>query len=491
MPQQDPYAAIAKPDKADPYASIAVEDATEETATGIRVPKGMVGSDKDSVLGGGARRIGEILSGAYHTLADPPTEEEQKRGYQPQSKFEEPKLVADRIGRGIVAGEKQAAGQVKEQFQAAGAATDPVMKGLGYARAGVTAASMVDPFATGPVTNVNRLSDEGRYKEALGAGTVDALSLLAGRSNPLSKDLSTEVSASKRLSKMAYATGAKGLGTIRPLDDIMPDLDATIRRTIPDPSKATIGQVETALQATMTDYDQTFNKGLATTHGNVNATPIADALEAKARTLPRTAAAEAQALRKAAIPYRHPDWTPQELNQERMLRQGYLESYYKKSGTGQMHAMRSDADTMIDKVVYDESKNVLYDEMERQHPGEGYRELKQKQSSILEMQDHLKNHIKRLEAEQTSRKGAPWYDKVGASTSIHGGGPTPRLHVTEALKPGPLSRANAAVQRAYSPARGAARTSILGLPVSSITLQRGATVPPVPQGDEDEGPQQE
>jgi hypothetical protein len=129
--------------------------------------------------------------------------------------------------------------------------------------------------------------------------------------------------------------------------------------------------------------------------------------------------------------------------------------------------------------------------MERQHPGEGFRELKQKQSSVLEMQGKFKDHVERLEAAQAKRSGAPLSDKAGVSASAHASGITPRAHVTELLKSGPLTRANSAVKGAFGPTAGATarRAAILALPVSSITMQRPPTVPAVPQGDDDQGPQ--
>ena len=444
---------------------------------------------QDTVIGGALRRGKNTIEGIYQTVAAPPTGEEQKRGALTDDfvgeVLQRPALVAGRVGRGIVESEKQAAGQVKEQYKAAqGVKADPVQKGLAYARVGVTAASMADPFATGSVTNVNQLSDEGRYREALGQGGFDALTLIGGG------ETGREVSPETRLNKLAYATGAE---SIRPLEHIMPDIVAAVERVGHSP---TVGELQTIIDQIMKDYERTFNKGLYTTKGSFVPDQIADALEAKAKTLPPTAEGRAIAkkLNKAATEYRKP-WTAQELNRERMYRNANTQAFHNKSQTGQMAAMRSSADTMIDEIVAESSRDVLYDEMERQHPGQGYRELKQKQSSILDMQGKFADHVEKLEARQAKRSGAPLSEKAGVSASAHAGGVTPRAHITELLKKGPLTHANNATKSAFGPtsAATARRAAILSLPVSTLATQpampRGSTVPPPPSGEDDEGPQ--
>jgi hypothetical protein len=431
----------------------------------------------NTVIGGMLRRGRDVVKGAYQTVTAPPTGADETAA----SAVAPGALPVYRVGKGIVQGEKQAAGQVGQQLKAAAATKgDPVQKGLAYARAGVTAASMADPFATGAVTNVNQLSDEGRYKEALGQGAFDALSLIAGGRS------GREVSPETRLNKLAYATGAD---SIRPLDHIMPDVEATVTRV---GKPQTVGELQTVIDKTMKGYEQQFNKGLYTTKGQFVPDQIADALEDKARNQPPTAEGRviAKRLNKAATEYRKP-WTAQDLNKERMYRNANTQAFHNKSQTGQMAAMRANSDTMVDEIVARESRDVLYNEMERQHPGQGYRDLKQKQSSVLDMQGKFADHVEKLEAAQAKRSGAPLSEKAGVSTSVHAGGVTPRAHVTELLKRGPLTHANTATKAAFGPTSAALarRTAILSLPVSSITMQRPATVPPPPTGQDDEGPQ--
>jgi len=89
-----------------------------------------------------------------------------------------------RMVEGEAGSVKQAGAQAKQQAQKASAAPfnpgDRVTKPLAYARAGVTALSALDPFATGSVTNVNSLEDQGRGREAAGQGFFDAVALGTG-----------------------------------------------------------------------------------------------------------------------------------------------------------------------------------------------------------------------------------------------------------------------------------------------------------------------
>ena len=76
----------------------------------------------DTAIGGALRRGKQIVQGMYKTVADPPTEEEQKRGFSTDTAgqiLQRPLLATRRVVGGVVEGEKQAAGQVKEQVKAA------------------------------------------------------------------------------------------------------------------------------------------------------------------------------------------------------------------------------------------------------------------------------------------------------------------------------------------------------------------------------------
>ncbi len=71
------------------------------------------------------------------------------------------------------------AGYASSAKTAMGQAVDQFRRGE-TARGIVTGASVLDPLATGPVANINRLQDEGRGAEAAGQGTFDAATMLPG-----------------------------------------------------------------------------------------------------------------------------------------------------------------------------------------------------------------------------------------------------------------------------------------------------------------------
>jgi hypothetical protein len=452
------------------------------SATGQIRPAEDVGpaQSKDNSIGGGLVRRGvDTLKGIYHTVVDPPKSiEEDVAATGPYGRAA---LPLYRVGKGVVEGEKQAGRQAKEQFKTASATKgDPVAKGLNYARAATTAASALDPFATGPVTNINTKEDEGRNREAIGSGAFDALTLIAGgRSgrNPSTKST---------LGKLAYATDAE---SIRPLTHILPDIQETVAQV---GKPQTVGELQNVVQQTMTRLDQQFNSALTqVANDKIVPTDVADALESKARSLPRTAAKEAAALRRAAKQYRQP-WDIRELNAERMYRNGLTRGFHGKPDAAQMAAMRSSGDAMVDNIVADTTRDVLYDYMEKKIPGGQFRDLKLKQSSIMDMMDHFKDHVEKLEAAQAKRTGAPLSEKAGISTSVHPGGATPRLHVTKLLSKGPLAHADSAARTAFGPSAAATarRAAILALPVGSLAGQRPATTPPPPSADQGDRPQE-
>lgn len=445
----------------------------EATSTGITVPKGMVGGSvtgPNSIVGGFARQGAAAVKGLVML------------GAPPEGAGETAVVLAGgpgalpvyRAGKGLVEAEKTAAGQVKEQ---AG-------KGQ-YVRAGVTGLSMLDPLATGPVTNINKLESEGKGKEATGAGLFDIFSLLLG------KRTGKEPTSAKTVNKLAYATGAE---SIRPLEHLLPDIQETIKQHGPP---QTVGQLYNTIQQTSSRLENQFNISLQQMGTQpIHTQAIADALKAKADALPRSAALEAKALRQEARLYDGQVTTARELNADRMYRADNLQSFYKRDLTGQMAAARSSAQTMADKIVYDGARDILYNEMDQRFPGQDFQELKRKQSSVLDMLGNFKDHVERLEATQAKRAGAPVGEKAQVSASAHPGGSviTPRFHGLMNLLPGggPLTRANAATQAAFSPTASALarRAAILSLPMTSI-YGRGPAIPPPPQsGEGEEGPQQ-
>jgi hypothetical protein len=261
------------------------------------------------------------------------------------------------------------------------------------------------------------------------------------------------------------------------LTRVMPDLKETIAQT---GKPNTVQELSGAIKKTSERLDQKFNTAL-TRIANDPIVPdqIADAIESKAHSLPRTASAEAQSLMDEAQQYRQP-WTIRELNAERMYRNGLARGFERKGGVAQMAAMRSSSQNMIDKIAADTARDVLYDYMERKFPGGGFRELKQKQGAILDMSDHLANHIDRIISASEKKSGAPLRSKMGISAVMSPGSiPHPFLHMP--MTGGPLGWANTATRTAFGPTAAATgrRGAILAMPLSEFVTQ-GQDVPQTP-----------
>src|SRR5439155_4382029 len=103
---------------------------------------------------------------------------------------------------------------VKETYKAGGRQAKQQFQSGEYARSAVTAGAMLNPFATGSVTDMNRMIDQGRYREAIGAGVVDALMLWAG-----SRTGKTPTTA-QRINKLTSAIGETG-ETVKNLERVL------------------------------------------------------------------------------------------------------------------------------------------------------------------------------------------------------------------------------------------------------------------------------
>jgi hypothetical protein len=457
MPQDD-FSQYKRKQSDDEFAQFKRSGAVpgEEGFEAAQTPYGPT-PPQDTVIGGALRRGKNTIEGIYQTVAAPPTEEERKEF---PTAFERPALIEHRVAKGVVEGEKEAGRQTAGQFKQALQARDPVNTPLGIARSGVTALSMLDPFATGSVTNVNKLEDQGRNREAIGQGAFDVLTMLAGGKTGRGP------SEAKSLNRVAYATGAEDVGA---LTKIMPELRETIAQT---GKPNTVQDLAGAIQKTSERLDQKFNAGLTQVAADkIVPDQIADALESKANSLPRTASDEAQALRAEAKSYRQ-TWTIRELNAERMYRNGLARGFEQKGAVAQMGAMRSNAQSMIDKLAADTARDVLYDYMEKKIPGGNWRELKQKQAAILGMTDHMAEHIQKLESGSAQKAGAPMRSKMGVSAVVTPTrGPHPFLHFP--MTGTPQGWANTASRTAFGPTSAATtrRAAILAMPLSQFVTQ--------------------
>src|SRR5262249_1964316 len=93
--------------------------------------------------------------------------------------------------------------QVKQQF-----------KSGQYLRSAVTAAALLDPFATGAVVSANQAIDEGRTREAIGSAAVDVLTLWGG------KKLGGAPDSTVRMNKLISGTGLQ----MRDIERVLPEV---------------------------------------------------------------------------------------------------------------------------------------------------------------------------------------------------------------------------------------------------------------------------
>lgn len=441
--------------------------------TGIVTPAGSTGDDQDSVLGGAARRLGETVKGAYHTFADPATPEEIQRSPGMAESGAVTRGLT-RMGRGFAETEKEAYRQANAAQAEGGFA--------GHARAAVTRAAMLDPFATGTVVDINRMRDEGRWKEALGAGAFDAISLWLG------SRMGGEPTGRTRLARLTAAVGDTGVS----LRDALPEISETARTTGPP---RTLGDFVENVRQSDLRVDQEFNLALAPASGK-SVMPAEISRNIRALETPNMAqTAEGREtvkyIRKMAREYEKP-WTVKQLNAERIAKNKELNAFYNKGLTGQI-AAKSNIDTAIDKAVRDGAAEITYREIAAANPGmtpEQVTSLKKRQGALLNLKDHLEDHVSKLENAQLAREGKTIGQKVRPGTYLSSGGVHGYVsHLSEALPGGgELDAADKNMRRAFSPTGGAraSRAAVLSLPIDhALVTQPQSKLPPPPRAEED------
>lgn len=408
----------------------------------------------DSYLGGFGRRAGQTFKGLYDTFATGPQTPEEKGIMALGGPVS---LPLHRIVSGFVDTEKEAAKQVEEQ-----------RKNKERLRAGVTQASMKNPFATGTVVDVNRLENENRHKEAVGTAAFDILSMLIG------SRFGREIPPEAKLNKLTYAVG----GNKAELKNVMPDLAKTAE-TLGQPQS--VGDLVKHVDATLKTLNNEYNVALQPIRQQrIMPTDIARKLldRANKSNLSMTAAgrAERAALRKAALDFQRP-WSIEQLDQERMTR--YDHRMASKNAVGQMNAMKSSVDTAIDKIVEDGSKDIVYSELNKAYPWKDFGDLKGRQSSLLDLKVKLSDQVTKLADAQAMKQGKPFMAKESVTAYAHPtGGVGARLHGLQELLPGggPEKAANRAVRQSSGPttAATARRAAVLSLPITTLASKRQA-----------------
>lgn len=433
----------------------------------------------DSVPGGFGRRAVQTVKGAYHTFVDPPQSTDEKIAAAAGMP-----LPAYRMVKGGAKGEVEAGKQVVRQSQdAARDARVGDFKGAAgdVARSTVTAASMADPFATGTVTDVNRLVDEGRTKEAIGTAAFDALTLLFG---------SRVGKAPSEATKVANLTGATGTsagaGVSESWKSVLPDIEETARA---EGKPETIGDLKNNVQSTLTRMQSRFDGALFPIRSNqIMPAGIASRLRdliTPDMTMTAAGRATRRQILNAAIDYQRP-WRLDQLNSARMREGANISSFYDKDPSKAASTLKSDTDVAISKAVRDGAAEDLYNAVDKANPGFGAEALKAKQSHLIELNDRLGQRVSDLQDKQAIAKSSLMSEKAAP----HGVLSPKRIRVYMGAKLPDASAAgtaNVKVGRAFGPSSGATvrRAAVLSLPVSHLTVQsgkkNGTSLPPAPE----------
>ena len=427
-----------------------------------------------------ASRAVESGKGLARTFTAPPSTTAEK--------LAGPALPVMRMGEGLIGAEHEAGKQVGEQLKQSYQdfkAGDIVGGPAHAARAAVTTASMLDPFATGTVTDVNRLEDQGRNREAIGDAAFDTLTMLVG-----GKD-KAELTTQKRSMLLSGATG----GDVIKFGQVMNDLSETARTT---GKVTTVGGLEENLYKTGERLETQFNVAKWPVRSKqVIPNEITTRLDKIVSDHPNWAQSAQgrkmiQGIKKVKTLYSKP-WTIDQLNAERMDEGAGLRSFYGKDAGARMGAERTDIDMAISKAVRDGAAETVYGEVGRANPGLDVQLLKQKQSAILELREQLGGKVDELANKQAKAQTTTLREKA-----------TPHSYVSPhrigvyvgGLRPDvpSLDVANAKVGNAFGATSktgkvaGATRRAVLALPISRLVegqsqKKGGLPPPPKPGGD--------
>lgn len=355
----------------------------------------------------------------------------------------------------------------------------PVGANVGKAGYGVLTGALESNPITQPVETLSEDIKARNYPAAAGdlVGSTVNYFLLKGAKKPGTKP---------RIEKLTSATGPAGGETTAALRTTLPELDKTVAVA---GKPQTIGEFEKVVKATQNRLTQQFNGALyRNAHRQVVPTEISDALKARAAEMPPTAEGQALAreLQKEAIEYERP-WTLRDLNRQREFKNAQMRGFYGKEASGQMAAVRSNAQVMADKIISDGTRDLLYDELGKYDKGANWKQLKNQQHHLINLQDQLAKRVGDLADKQAAMAGESFFEKESVSASLHGGGVSARAHGLQRLLPGmgPETAASAKVRAAFPSARSmAARKAVLALPISK--LGRQPNVPPPPKQAQDQ-----
>lgn len=164
----------------------------------------------NSIIGGGFRRALSLLEGTKNLTA-PPNVTSIPTVNAGIGAALGPILPAYRMAKGVVESGREGLNQARQEYQEAAQVHDPLTRFLMGMRAVNTGIGSINPLTSGTVTNINKLEDEGRSREAIGQGGLDAALLLLGGTRK-GRDISSDI-ADHPISKLRVtAQEAAGAG---------------------------------------------------------------------------------------------------------------------------------------------------------------------------------------------------------------------------------------------------------------------------------------
>ena len=422
-------------------------------------------SGPDSFLGGFGRRALDTAKGMISTL-NPVT---SGTGEEIASAVGGPGgLALYRTGKGIAQGYQQKAADLAQN-----------VAGGNYGKAALNVAQLAPGSPIGPASPTGSLVDtaaEGRYREALGGGAFDALTMLLGAK--MGKAPSTR----SRVGSLTSAVGKTGeTGEI--LQKVLPDLDNVVQQVGAKPE--TLGDLRHTTQTAIDGHEGVFNQALA---GVQNQLVDTSAIRQKILGLIKADSSpeEQAAIHNAANEYLQPK-TMQWLNDRRGRLNASSAPIFNKTSRAAASQMKSDLDMAIDRTARNAVADLEYDVMNRAYPGKDFGQMKSQVSSLWKLKDMLDDRIGNLTDAQLEHETKKIWDRIrpsayASATGIHGylGG------MADNFSLGPQIEKNMMVHKAFNKPQ-LARAVVLASPLSRLFSDKdqsqrpgGLTPPPQP-----------
>jgi hypothetical protein len=416
----------------------------------------------DSIVGGFVRRGVSSVKG----MVSPPqgTAEEIASGVAGPGG-----LFAERLGRGAY-----------ESFKAKSqAASKDIAKG-DYAKAGLHLLETDPTSPIGPLSPAQSQADlleQHRYREAIGSGLFDALTVLVG--SKLIRGPSPEAAAGK----LRLATDLH----INDIKEVLPELKQTAET---GGKPATVADTQNLVRDTTDRLTAEFDRDFAPIMKRRTYTPlIRQRLQKILVDNPQWAKTEegmakAQAVKDAIKEYDRAGWTFEEMNKERGDLRTSIRNLENMAPADKRAALRNDADIYARKIVADVMADTV-NEAVSQSSGKlktYYDALRRKQATLIDMEKWLDKRVENLADQQADHKALGMWGRFkfhayasGSSKGIF------RTHISgfrEAISPGPEAIANTQVRQAFASSKHPiAGGTVLSLPAETLNMTHGTANP--------------